>query len=132
MTVQFQIRPDWRPIETAPKDRPIWLLSKRVDFNTGKPLYQIGEYYWGVMLAYPDHEPGWLPVGHGDNACLSNDAPFTREVFRSGQPDVNYLYRGFQTTHWADIIRHSISTVTPPEYYHWEFGKPYFEDIIRS
>lgn len=125
--MQFQIKPNWQPIETAPKTRPIWLAAKSVDFHTGIGRWQFGECYWGVMPAYPDHEPEWLPVGQGDNACWNNDEPFVHERFNKGTPNEHSLYRGFQTTHWAEIIRHSVLTSYPSDYVFHTERKAFFQ-----
>lgn len=45
--MQFTIEPKWEPIETAPKDRPIWLAERWLDFKTGEQKWGKREAYWG-------------------------------------------------------------------------------------
>jgi hypothetical protein len=114
--MQFRIEPKWQPIETAPKDRPIWLRMVFLDFDTGQTRHSIREAYWGVMRGYPQHEPEWLPVGGDDNESIPSDEPFTKNVSiytDHGQKREIVIYRGRKITHWAEMIKHEVIIIQP-------------------
>lgn len=122
----FLVKPEWHPIETAPKDRPIWLRTVSADFDTGAARHNVVEAYWGVMRAFPTHDPEWLPVGGEDNSSINGDEDFVKRVTfyadRYGSQELVH-YRGNAVTHWADIIRHSV-TISQPNY-----DKPRYETV---
>lgn len=106
MSRVIMIDVDWQPIETAPKDgREIMILSISGGFHESTPRRGISKCFWGVMSYYPDLGEMWVDVNTPGSGSLPSDEPFTREVFYYNGPGcvgVEYLYRGFKATHWAE------------------------------
>lgn len=95
------IKPDWQPMETAPKDGTVirlavecaqtWIDDTRVQYQ---------DAFWGKMTAFPDREV-WVDNTNHENGLVS-DGEFVRQVsLYDYQTEPSYYYRGQRIIGWT-------------------------------
>lgn len=99
------IYPDWKPIESAPKDgSEVMFLHHTAGFEQPEiRTSHSGPYFWGRMIAFPQEEC-WVSSKNPDNGTGPTDQDFVDEHFiydHAYQEQHHHLYRGCKITHWA-------------------------------
>lgn len=112
----FSLKPNWQPMDTVPKDRPIVIRARSINLNTGYYRHNNYEVYWGKNPWYPDREDyiDWQILG-SDGSFMPSDQEFHKE-------ENTGLFRGFQKIAWCEIheIKHTVSIVGTPDEFFYE------------
>ena len=98
------IKPDWQPIETAPKDGSIVRLAVQfVDHKSGELKNFYVDVYWGLMNDFEHAGEMWVDTRCPDNGCYSN-SEFIRQITLSNQyyvDEKSYYYFGSRAIAWT-------------------------------
>ena len=92
---QHQLFPKWRPMNEAPKDRPIVIRAVVCDWHSGDYQFRNYTVYWGqIDRNHPKHGCAWMLV-EDRSSFMPDDKEFHQ--------DTSGLFRGFKKLAWCEV-----------------------------